>query len=174
MKQAAILVGIFAALGVVAGFLVARLTTNVVPTMKEQRDAGPTRTVPESWRRVRLSPGHSQHFINERIECDECHDPARVDFKEVDIGVCTACHVEQTSYPHLDHEGETTNCLTCHAFKFNAEPDSPWDCARCHGPFDTRRTAGSQCMTRSLATTAITRTYRPRRRLESAATATKR
>ena len=142
MKRAAVLVGVFLALGFVAGFLVARLSTRVVPIMKEQRAAGPTREVPVDWRSDKFSPGHSQHVINHALQCNDCHDPAREDFKEVDIGVCTNCHLEQASHPHLDHEGEITECLTCHAFKFNAEPDSPWDCARCHGPFDTPTHSG--------------------------------
>ncbi|MGB5524492.1 MAG: hypothetical protein WBM96_18125 [Polyangiales bacterium] len=142
MKRAAIIVLVFAALGFLAGLLVASVTTKVVPTMKEQRAARPTREVSVDWRVDKYSPGHSLHIINLQLKCDDCHDPARVDFKEVDIGVCTACHVEQTSHPHLDHEGEITNCLTCHAFKFNAEPDSPWDCARCHGPFNTPTHSG--------------------------------
>ena len=75
MKRAAITIGVFAVLGFLGGFLFAKLSTNVVPTIKEQREAGPTRTVPDTWREVRLSPGHSQHVVNERIECNECHDP---------------------------------------------------------------------------------------------------
>ena len=76
MKRAAIIIGVFAVLGFVGGFLFSQLKTNVVPTIKDQRAAGPTRTVPESWRQVRLSPGHSLHVVNERLECNECHDPA--------------------------------------------------------------------------------------------------
>ena len=142
MKRAAIIVLLFALLGFVGGVLVASLTTKVVPTMKEQRAAGPTREVSADWRMDKYSPGHSLHVINLQLKCDDCHDPARADFKEVDIGVCTACHVEPTTYPHLDHDGKVTDCLTCHAFKFNAEPDSPWDCVRCHGPFDTPTHSG--------------------------------
>ena len=142
MKRAAILVGVFLALGFAAGFLVAQFTTEVVPTIKEQREHGPTREVSIDWRFDKFSPGHSLHVINHALQCNDCHDPARADFKEVDIGVCTNCHLEQASHPHLDHEGEITECLTCHAFKFNAEPDSPWDCARCHGPFDTPTHSG--------------------------------
>jgi len=52
MKRAAIAIGILSALGFVSGFLVARLTTNVIPTIKEQRAAGPTRTVPDSAHRA--------------------------------------------------------------------------------------------------------------------------
>ncbi len=142
MKRAAIIVLVFAALGFVGGFVVASLTTKVVPTMKEQRAAGPTRQVSVDWRVDKYSPGHSLHVINLQLKCDDCHDPARADFNEVDIGVCTACHVEPTTYPHLDHDGGVTDCLTCHAFKYNAEPDSPWDCVRCHGPFDTPTHSG--------------------------------
>ena len=68
MKRAAIVIGIFVAIGFVGGFLYARFATDVIPTMKEQREAGPTRTVPDSWPQVRLSPGHSQHIVNERIQ----------------------------------------------------------------------------------------------------------
>jgi hypothetical protein len=142
MKGAAILVGVFLALGFAAGFLVAQFTTEIVPTIKEQREHGPTREVSIDWRFDKFSPGHSLHVINHALQCNDCHDSARADFKEVDIGVCTNCHLEQASHPHLDHEGEITECLTCHAFKFDAEPDSPWDCVRCHGPFDTPTHSG--------------------------------
>jgi hypothetical protein len=137
MKKAAVIIGIFAVLGFVGGFIVAKLTTEVVPTMTEYRDHGPTREVPADWRFDKFSPGHSQHVVNLALDCNGCHDPAREDFKEVDIGVCTACHIEQASHPHLDEKGQITDCTTCHTFKFFAEAASPWDCARCHGPFDT-------------------------------------
>ena len=118
MKRVAVLIGVFLALGFAAGFLVARLTTEVVPTMKEQRGHGPTREVPADWRFDKFSPGHSQHVVNRALQCNDCHDPRREGFDEVDIGVCTACHIEQTSHPHLDEKGEITECFTCHAFKY--------------------------------------------------------
>ena len=171
MKRAAILVLVFVSLGFVAGFLVASLTSKVVPTIKEQRAGGPTREVSVDWHVDKYSPGHSLHVINLQLQCDDCHDRARADFKEVDFGVCTACHVEPTTYPHLDHDGQVTDCLTCHAFKFDAEADSPWDCVRCHGPSTRRPTAASRCAIQSLAPTAIILTFRPKRRLGSVAIA---
>ncbi len=137
MKRAAILVGIFAALGVVAGFLVARLSTDVFPTMKEQRNAGPTRTVPKNWPQVRLSPGHSQHIINERVKCDECHDPADETFRAPDTGVCTQCHEEQASLAHVNLDGTPMDCYTCHIFGAEPEVFGRWHCTRCHGPFQS-------------------------------------
>ena len=142
MKQAAITIGFLTVLGFVAGFLYARLTRKVVPTVREQRQAVPTRTVPAAWRADRFSPGHAEHVLNHALECNECHDPAREDFSEVDIGVCTSCHDEQASHPHLDENDEITECYTCHAFKFVSDADGPWDCARCHGPFNTPTHAG--------------------------------
>jgi hypothetical protein len=124
-------------LGFVAGLLYAGLTQQVVPTIKEQRAAVPTREVPADWRFDKFSPGHSQHVVNQALECNLCHDPSKEGFEEVDIGVCTSCHVEQASHPHLGEEGKITECMTCHTFKFYAEAASPWDCVRCHGPFDT-------------------------------------
>ena len=137
MKRAAITIGVFAVLGFVGGFLFSQLTTNVVPTIKEGRGAGPTRTVPESWRQVRLSPGHSQHVINERLECNECHDPAEESFEDPDTGACTQCHEDQASLAHVDLEGMPMDCYTCHIF--GSEPDvfGRWHCTRCHGPFQT-------------------------------------
>ncbi|MDH3727489.1 MAG: hypothetical protein OER77_08160 [Myxococcales bacterium] len=142
MKRAAILVGIFAALGVVAGFLVARLTTNVIPTMKEQRSAGPTRMVPKNWPQVRLSPGHSQHIINEPVECDECHDPAEEGFGSPDTGVCTQCHEEQASLAHVNLDGMPMDCYTCHVFGAEPEVFGRWHCTRCHGPFESEGLEG--------------------------------
>lgn len=137
MRTAAIIVVIFAALGFAGGYLFASLATKVVPAMQEQRAAGPTREVSRDWHYDKWSPGHTQHVVNQVLECNSCHDPAREDFKEVDIGVCTACHEEQASHPHLDEKGEITECFTCHTFKYDSDADGPWDCARCHGAFET-------------------------------------
>jgi hypothetical protein len=137
MRRAAITIGVLTVLGFAGGFLYARFTTKVVPAFKEQRAFGPTRTVSADWRVDRFSPGHSQHVLNQVIECNECHDPARDDFAGVDTGVCTACHEEQASHPHTGTDGGVTECFTCHAFKFDSDANGPWDCARCHGPFDT-------------------------------------
>lgn len=137
MKRAVILILVFAAVGFVAGFVFSKLTETVVPTIKEQRQAGPTRSVPESWRVDRYSVGHSQHVLNKALQCDDCHDPTQEGFSNVDIGMCTSCHLEQTSHPHVDHEGEVTECTECHTFKYETNIDGPWDCGRCHGPFDT-------------------------------------
>lgn len=137
MKRAAITIGVFAVLGFVGGFLVAQLTTNVVPTIKEQRATGPTRDVPESWREVRLSPGHSQHVINENVECNECHDPADASFGAPDTGVCTQCHEEQASLAHVDLDGMPMDCYTCHVFGSEPEVFGRWHCTRCHGAFET-------------------------------------
>ncbi len=142
MKRAAIIVGVVAALGFLGGFLFAKLTTHVVPTITQQREAGPTREVSKQWRFDKFSPGHSQHVINQRLECNDCHDPARPDFTNVDIGVCSGCHVEEASHPHLGEAGEITECFECHSFKFNSDADGPWDCVRCHGPFDTATHSG--------------------------------
>ncbi len=142
MKRAAIIIVIFGVLGFLGGFLFVKLTSDVVPTMKEYREHGPTREVSVDWQIDKFSPGHSQHVINLALECNLCHDPARPDFKEVDFGVCTSCHMDQAAYPHLGEGGEITDCFTCHSFKFNSDADGPWDCVRCHGPFDTPTHAG--------------------------------
>jgi hypothetical protein len=134
--RVALLIAVFAALGFGSAVLYSTLTTTVVPTMKEQRAAAPMRTVPADWRLDRFSAGHSHHVLNLELKCNDCHDPARKDFKEVDIGVCSGCHAEQASHPHLGAEGEITECFTCHGFKFTSDAMSPWHCARCHGPFD--------------------------------------
>jgi len=137
MKGRLILLAVMLILGFLAGFLFATLTKKVVPTIIEGRQDVPTRVVSQDWRIDRFSPGHSQHVLNLALECNDCHDPARADFKEVDIGVCTACHEEQAAHPHVGEEEQITECFTCHAFKFESDADGPWDCARCHGPFDT-------------------------------------
>lgn len=142
MRAAAIIVVIFGALGFVGGYLFASFTTKVVPTIKEQREAVPTREVPADWRFDKYSPGHSQHVVNQAQKCNNCHDPSKAGFEDVDIGVCTGCHIEQASHPHLGENGEITECTTCHTYKFFAEAESPWDCVRCHGPFDTPTHAG--------------------------------
>jgi hypothetical protein len=136
MKRAAIVIGTLSALGFVSGFLVARFTTNVIPTVKDQRAAGPTRTVPKSWPWVRLSPGHSEHVINERVECDDCHDPALETFEAPDVGVCTQCHEEQASLAHVNLDGTPMDCWTCHVFGDKPDVFGRWDCTRCHGPFE--------------------------------------
>lgn len=137
MKRAALVIIIFAALGFAGGFVVSKLTKTVVPTIKEQRAAQPTRTVPASWRLDKYSVGHSQHVVNRALQCDDCHDPTQEGFSNVDVGMCTSCHLEQTSHPHVDHEGEVTECTECHTFKYETDIAGPWDCGRCHGPFDT-------------------------------------
>lgn len=142
MKRAAIAIGILGALGFVGGFLVARFTGNVIPTIKEQRAAGPTRTVPKSWPWVRLSPGHSQHIVNERLECNECHDPGKESFTDVDTGVCTQCHEEQASLAHVDLDGMPMDCYTCHIFGSEPEVFGRWHCTRCHGPFQSEGIEG--------------------------------
>ena len=142
MRRAAITIGVFAVLGFVGGFLFATLTKNVVPTMKDQRAAGPTRTVPENWPQVRLSPGHSQHVINERLECNECHDPADETFKTPDTGVCTQCHEDQASLAHVDLDGMPMDCYTCHIYGSEPEVFGRWHCTRCHGPFQSEGLPG--------------------------------
>ncbi|MGB8329810.1 MAG: hypothetical protein WCE62_06760 [Polyangiales bacterium] len=142
MKRAAIFIAIFAVLGFVGGVLYARVTTQVVPKFKAQRVELKPRLVSAQWHADRFSPGHSQHVLNQVIECDECHDPAQPDFSGVDTGVCTACHEEQASHPHTGSGGEVTDCFSCHAFKFDSSANGPWDCGRCHGPFDTATHAG--------------------------------
>jgi hypothetical protein len=142
MKRAAPVVLALAAVGFAAGFLYARLAHEVIPTIQERREAGPTRVVPAEWRVDRFSPGHSQHVINLALDCNACHDPAKEDFGGVDFGVCTACHLEQAAYPHIGEEGEITSCFDCHVFKFASGVASAWDCQRCHGPFNTPTHAG--------------------------------
>jgi hypothetical protein len=142
MKRAAIAILVVAALGFIGGVLYGALTETVIPTIKEQRALGPTREVSAEWHFDRFSPGHSMHVLNQRLDCDNCHDPALSDFSEVDIGVCTSCHEEQSEYPHVGHDGEVTDCTTCHAFKYDSDANGPWDCARCHGPFDTPTHSG--------------------------------
>ncbi|HET6414940.1 MAG TPA: hypothetical protein VFG22_01495, partial [Polyangiales bacterium] len=142
MKRAAIVIIIVAGLGFLGGFLYGSLTTNVIPTITEQRAAGPNRMVPESWREVRLSPGHSQHVINERLECDDCHDPAESGFELPDTGVCTQCHEDQASLAHVNLDGSPMDCYTCHIFGSQPEVFGRWHCTRCHGPFETEGLAG--------------------------------
>lgn len=137
MKRALIISLVCAAFGFMGGLLFSTFTKTVVPTVKRQREAVPTRQVPASWRVDRYSPGHSQHVLNRAIDCNACHDPAKEDFSDVDFAMCTACHLEQTSHPHVDEQGQVTDCTVCHAFKYDSGVDSPWDCGRCHGPFDT-------------------------------------
>ncbi len=137
MKWGAILLGLVAVLGFVGGALFATFTKKVVPAVKEGREAVPTRVVSVDWRVDRYSPGHSHHVLNLALDCNDCHDPAKVDFKGVDIGVCSGCHVEQASHPHPSADDEIEECTTCHAFKFTSNANGPWDCGRCHGPFDT-------------------------------------
>jgi len=142
MKRAAIISVVFAVLGFLGGLIFVKITSDVVPTMVEYRKHGPNRDVSKDWLVDKFSPGHSQHVVNDALECNLCHDPARPDFKEVDIGVCTSCHTDQSNHPHVGEEGEITECFTCHSFKFVSDADGPWDCARCHGPFDTATHTG--------------------------------
>lgn len=136
MKGRVILLGVAFGLGFVGGLVYATLTKKIVPTIVEYRESGPTRVVSRDWHVDRFSPGHSQHVLNHALECNLCHDPAKEDFEGVDMGVCTSCHLQQASHPHLGEDGEITECTTCHTFKFYAEAVSSWDCVRCHGPFD--------------------------------------
>lgn len=136
MKKAAVAIAVLTLLGFVGGFLYARVTKQVIPTIKEQRAAGPTRMVSADWHFDRFSPGHSQHVLNLGLDCNDCHDPAKEDFSGVDFGVCTSCHLDQASHPHVESEGEITSCFTCHVFKYDSPVMSAWHCARCHGPFD--------------------------------------
>lgn len=137
MKRATIAIGILAVLGFLGGFLYAKLTTEVVPKFKAQRVELNPRLVSAEWRMARFSPGHSQHVLNEGIECNECHDPAKPDFTGVDTGVCTACHEEQASLAHVDLDGMPMNCYTCHVFSGQSDVLGRWHCTRCHGPFQT-------------------------------------
>ncbi len=141
MKRAWIVIAILGALGVVGGALFMRLSKNVKTVVAERNVPAP-RVVGDSWPYDRFSPGHSLHVINFGVECNDCHDPGRTDFSEVDIGMCTSCHEEQAAIAHVGSEAEPTECLACHAFKFDSPIASAWDCARCHGPFDTETHAG--------------------------------
>jgi len=73
MRWRLILFGVIVALGFLGGFLYATLSKTVVPTIKEQRAAAPTRKVPSSWRFDKYSTGHSQHVVNRALQCNDCH-----------------------------------------------------------------------------------------------------
>ncbi|MGB8223369.1 MAG: hypothetical protein WCF10_12365 [Polyangiales bacterium] len=137
MKRAAIVVAIFAVLGFAGGFLYAKVTTQVVPKFKASHATVNPRLVSADWRTIRLSPGHSQHVINQGIDCDKCHDPTKPDFSGVDTGVCTGCHEEQASLAHVNLDGTPMDCYTCHVFDSQPNVFGRWDCVRCHGPFET-------------------------------------
>lgn len=139
MKRAVVIVAIFAALGFMGGFLYAQLTKEVIPTVKEQRRPLDPRTVPANWPEVRMSPGHSQHLINEPVDCNECHDPTKPVFDVPDTGVCTQCHEEQAKLSHVNPDGMPMDCYTCHIFGSQPEVFGRWHCTRCHGPFQSKQ-----------------------------------
>ena len=141
MKRALLWIGVAALSGFVAGVLAARFSSNV-HQIKEERQKPAPRDVPEIWREVRLSPGHSQHVVNEAVECNECHDPADKTFEAPDTGFCTACHEEQASLAHVDLDGMPMDCYTCHIFGSEPEVFGRWHCTRCHGPFQTEGIEG--------------------------------
>lgn len=136
MKRALISVVVGAALGIAAWALFAKLTADV-QEIKDVRSEPAPRQVAPSWPYDRFSPGHSGHVLNQELDCNDCHDPSKPDFSGVDTGVCTACHEEQSAIAHMGSEREPTACFDCHSFKFESDADGPWDCVRCHGPFDT-------------------------------------
>lgn len=141
MKRALIWIAVVTAGAFTAGILVARFTRSVV-RVQEARQAPAPRTVPDNWPEVRLSPGHSQHVINEHVECNECHDPAEETFSAPDTGVCTQCHQEQSALAHVDLSGMPMDCYTCHVFGSQPGVFGSWHCTRCHGPFQTEGSEG--------------------------------
>ncbi|MGB5811171.1 MAG: cytochrome c3 family protein [Polyangiales bacterium] len=141
MKRGAIIVLVILALVAVGWFLWARLTTNVETIVETRKQPAP-RAVAESWPSDRFSPGHSEHVLNRRLACNDCHDPAKPDFSGVDMGVCTSCHEEQAAIAHMGSDLAPTTCFDCHTFKFDELPSGPWDCVRCHGPFDAETHQG--------------------------------
>lgn len=136
MKRAALWIGLVTLSAFAAGVFVARFSRDV-QEVKKERSAPAPRMVPDSWPQVRLSPGHSQHVVNQGLECDECHDPSLDTFETPDTGVCTQCHEEQAALSHLNADGTPTDCYTCHVFSAKPEVFGKWDCTRCHGPFQT-------------------------------------
>lgn len=136
MKRSLLWLGAIAVIAFVAGILAARLPTTV-QVVKQQRNPPPPRTVPDNWPQIRLSPGHSQHIVNEVVKCDQCHDPTQPTFEPPDTGVCTQCHEEQAAMSHVSPDGMPMDCYTCHVF--GAQPDvfGAWHCSRCHGPYQT-------------------------------------
>lgn len=141
MKRAAIGVVILIALVVGGWILFQEFKTNV-DTIVEERAKPAPRVVSESWPFDRFSPGHSEHVLNRELECNDCHDPSKPDFSGVDMGVCTSCHEEQAQIAHMGSAAEPTACFDCHSFKFDSPVARPWDCVRCHGPFDARAHEG--------------------------------
>ncbi|MEM7433614.1 MAG: hypothetical protein AAF436_00585 [Myxococcota bacterium] len=135
MSRALIGVVVLIALGVAGWLLFQRLTTNIA-TVVEERAAPPPREVTASWPSDRFSPGHSEHVLNQRLECNNCHDPNKDGFEGVDMGVCTSCHESQAAISHMGSDHTPTSCFSCHSFKFDSPIEGPWDCVRCHGPFD--------------------------------------
>ena len=92
---------------------------------------------------MRLSPGHSQHIVNKRLECNECHDPGNESFTDVDTGVCTPMpRGNRHRWPHVDLDGMPMDCYTCHIFGEEPEVFGRWHCTRCHGPFQTEANEG--------------------------------
>jgi hypothetical protein len=136
MKRAALWIGVVTLSAFLAGIFAARFSQNVEEINAERHKPAP-RKVPENWREVRLSPGHSQHILNEPVECNECHDPAIKTFDSPDTGVCTQCHSEQASLAHVDLDGMPMDCYTCHIFGLEPDVFGRWHCTRCHGPFET-------------------------------------
>jgi len=118
-----------------------RFTENVETIVEERKQPAP-RTVTASWPLDRFSPGHSLHVLDQRLECNACHDPTKPDFSKVDAGVCTSCHLEQSGVAHMGNSLAPTPCFDCHAFEFDSDADGPWDCVRCHGPFDAATHTG--------------------------------
>lgn len=134
--RAALLIVAVTVVSFVFGFFAAGIESTVTEVQRQQEPL-PTRAAPESWRLDRLSPGHSMHVINHGLECNDCHNPLELTFENVDFGVCTACHQEQAALTHTEVDGKPTDCVTCHAFKSDGHAFGAWDCARCHGSFDT-------------------------------------
>lgn len=141
MRRVAIVSLLLAVFGIGGWVLWREFRSNVETIVATRREPAP-REVAQTWPFDRFSPGHSEHVLNRGLECNDCHDPDRADFGGVDMGVCTGCHEPQAAIAHMGGEDDPTTCFDCHAFKADGVADGPWDCVRCHGPFDAQTHEG--------------------------------
>ena len=135
MKRALVVSSLLAVLGIGGWMLFREFRSNIHTIAETRREPAP-REVARDWPFDRFSPGHSEHVLNRGLECNSCHDPSRTDFGGVDMGVCTGCHERQAAIAHMGSEDHPTACFDCHVFKAEDPALGPWDCGRCHGPFD--------------------------------------
>lgn len=86
--------------------------------------------VPEAWKDVRTSLGHTAHLATGKVACKDCHDVS-TGFTAPSPEVCTRCHTDQhASAIHPGARTDAPDCLGCHAF--GAERFAATDCMRCH------------------------------------------